>query len=53
MRLVSASYRSDIDFQIKKLLERFPPKKLVNIPPYLTTKERIKEVVKHIYNSEK
>jgi hypothetical protein len=53
IRTTDATYRSDIDFQIKKLLERFPPKKLVNIPPYLTTEERIKEVVKHIYNSEK
>lgn len=53
IRTTDSKYRMDIDFQIKKLLERFPPKKLVYMPSYLTTEDRVKEVVRHIYNSEK
>ena len=52
VRTTDPQYRIEIDTQIQNLLLRYPPNKLVKIPPYLTTEERTKIVIDNIYNSE-
>ena len=52
IRTTDPQYRIEINTQIQNLLVRYPPNKLVKIPPYLTTEERIKIVIDNIYNSE-
>jgi nicotinamide riboside kinase len=52
VRTTDTNFRSEIDLEIQQLLKRYPPNKLVKIPPYLTTEERIKIVIDNIYNSE-
>ena len=52
VRTTDPQYRIDVDIQIQNLLEKYPPNKLIKIPPYLTTEERIKIVVDNIYSNE-
>ena len=48
IRETNPEYRMNVDREIKSLLERYPPKDLLKLPPYLTTKERIKYIEKHM-----
>ena len=47
VRTTNAEYRIEVDKEIKNLLERFPPKKLITVSG--TTEERIKTILPHIY----
>jgi hypothetical protein len=47
IRETNSDYRDQVDYQIKQLLERYPPKKLITISG--TTQERIDLILPHIY----
>ena len=47
VRETNSDYRTQVDYQIKNLLERYPPKKLITVSG--TTEERIKMILPHIY----
>jgi deoxyadenosine/deoxycytidine kinase len=47
IRETNSDYRDQVDYQIKQLLERYPPKKLITVSG--TTQERINLILPHIY----
>jgi GTPase SAR1 family protein len=47
IRETDSDYRDQIDYQIKQLLERYPPNKLITVSG--TTQERINLILPHIY----
>lgn len=47
IRTTDSKYRNQIDHEIQNLLERYPPKKLINVSG--TTEERINLILPHIY----
>jgi len=47
IRETDSDYRDQIDYQIKQLLERYPPNKLITVSG--TTQERIDLILPHIY----
>jgi nicotinamide riboside kinase len=47
VRETNSDYRDQVDYQIKQLLERYPPKKLITVSG--TTQERINLILPHIY----
>jgi nicotinamide riboside kinase len=47
VRTTDSDYRNQVDHQIKQLLERHPPKKLITVSG--TTQERINLILPHIY----
>jgi nicotinamide riboside kinase len=47
VRETDSDYRNQVDYQIKQLLERYPPKKLITVSG--TTQERINLILPHIY----
>lgn len=50
IRETNAEYRHKIDLSIKWLLSTYPPKRVVEIPPYLTVEERTKFIIKTIWS---
>ena len=48
VRETNSEYRDQIDYQIKNLLERYPPKNLLKISG--STEDRIKTIIDYIYN---
>jgi GTPase SAR1 family protein len=47
IRETDSKYRDQVDYQIKQLLERYPPNKLITVSG--TTQERINLILPHIY----
>ena len=47
IRETDSDYRDQIDYQIKQLLERYPPNKFITVSG--TTQERIDLILPHIY----
>jgi len=47
VRETNSDYRDQVDYQIKQLLERYPPKKLITVSG--TTQERVDLILPHIY----
>lgn len=47
IRETNSDYRDQVDYQIKQLLEMYPPKKLITVSG--TTQERVNLILPHIY----
>ena len=47
VRETNSEYRDQIDYQIRNLLELYPPKNLLKVSG--STEDRIKAIINHIY----
>ena len=48
IRETNSEYRDAVDYQIKNLLEQYPPKNLLKVSG--STENRVKMIIDHIYN---